>query len=141
MREQSNYKVFVALFLISGRILFSKFPLFSQFVKMKLFETVLNNFAIVGMTPSKHRFNTKIAMAFVLIGTATLFHILHIFFVASNLKERTQSSTTTSGSLVITICFLTVIFKMRAVFNCIRDFEDIIAMSESIYSELIRNSI
>lgn len=75
-------------------------------------------------------------MAFVLIGTATFFHIMHIFFVASNLKEQMQSATTTSGSLIITICFLTVVFKNRTVFDCIHSFESIIAKSKLFFAIL-----
>lgn len=69
-------------------------------------------------------------MALSLIGLATTFHIMHIVFVASNLEERMESATTTSGSLIITICFLTIVFKMKTIFDCISCFENMIAMSE-----------
>lgn len=101
---------------------------------MKIFEKVRENFAFLGIDSAqsiqKHPFNTKITMAFILIITTTFLHIMHIFHVASNLKERMQSATTTSGSLLISICFITIIFKMRTLFDCIKGFEGVIAMSE-----------
>ena len=93
------------------------------------------NFAILGISSAqsiqKYPFNTKIIHAFLLIGLTTFLHVMHIICVARNLKERMESATTTSGSLIISICFITVIFKMRTVFECINSFEEVIAMSES----------
>lgn len=101
---------------------------------MKIFETARENFAVLGIDAAqsfqKHPFNTKITMAFVLIGLTTFLHVMHIFYAAGNLKERMQSATTTSGSLLISICIITIIFKMRTLFDCIKGFEDVIAMSE-----------
>lgn len=103
---------------------------------MKIFESVRNNYAILGVTTAqsaqKHVFNAKIEMALVLIGVFTFFHVMHIFFVASNIKERMESATTTSGSVIISMCIITIIFKMRTVFECINGFEDLIAMSECV---------
>lgn len=108
--------------------------IFQTPLKMKIFEAVRKNYATLGISSvqsiRKHPFNKKIAMAFILIAVNTFCHIMHIFFVASNLKERMESATTTSGSLIITICIVTIILKMRTVFECIGSFEDIIAMSE-----------
>lgn len=101
---------------------------------MKIFETVRNNFAILGVTSAQSAqanvHNAKVTMALVLIGVFTFFHVMHIFLVASNIKERMESATTTSGSVLISLCITTIIFKMRTVFECIHGFEDLIAMSE-----------
>lgn len=101
---------------------------------MKLFETVLKNYAILGISLDqsiqKYPFNIKILMTFTVLCLTIFLHVMHIIYVASNIKERMESITTTSGSLIISIFFVTIVFKMRTVFNCINSFEDIIAMSE-----------
>lgn len=108
---------------------------------MKIFETVLTNFVILGISSDqsirKHPFNTKILMIFVVLGLTTFLHVMHVIYVASSIKERMESITATSGSLIISICFFTIVFKMRTVFDCINSFEDIIAMSEWTISSKI----
>ena len=101
---------------------------------MKIFEIVRRNYEILGITSAqslqKYRLNIRINMALLLIGFITFLHTMQIIFVASTLTERMESATTTSGSVIISICFITIIFKMRTLFECIDFFEDMIAKSK-----------
>lgn len=101
---------------------------------MKIFESARANYAFMGISSMQsiqpNRFNTKITVSFIAIGAATTFHLMHIIVVASNLREYMESATTTSGSVIISISYTTVVFKMRTVFESMNGFEEMIVTSE-----------
>lgn len=104
--------------------------------KMKIFEIVRKNYAYLGITSTQsiqsHRFNQQITAALIIIGIATFLHVMHIIHVANNLKEYIESVTTTCGSSIISISFLTIVFKMETVFDCITSFESLVSMRKQI---------
>lgn len=101
---------------------------------MKFLQTNRSDFRILGISPehSIHsmQFNIKIfACSFLsVLHLVSLF--IYIFYVADTLKEYIECVTVTSGNIIIYVCYWTLVFKMKNLFEAFDGMDAIIARSE-----------
>lgn len=100
---------------------------------MKLFEIVQDNFALLGISPSQPRFNSKSAMVFLSIGLAAISCAMFLFFEANTFMEYINTAYATSVTIGGTIAFTTLLFEKEKLLQIIHEFEEFV--NESQFSQ------
>lgn len=101
---------------------------------MKLFQSVQENFAVIGVTSDQsmqsNAFNNRILAA---VSTYTLnvaLYIVFLFHDASTFGEYTYNIYSNSATILILICYIIVVFKMNKCFALIDRCATVVAKSE-----------
>lgn len=107
--------------------------------KMKIFQTVQEQLAIVGICSSnqsiqKLSFNKRIVFGFFVFGCQIVSHFVYTFHVANEFMEYMQCICATSGSILILIGFTAIVFGKAALFESINNIEQVIDSSECAIS-------
>lgn len=104
-------------------------------LKMKIFRTYKKNYAILGIELSnqstqKYPFNPRVFFGFLSFGCAIIFEFVYIFHVANAFMEYVVAICTTSGTIIMLVCFAAIVFKRNLLFDAIDITEKLIDTSE-----------
>lgn len=105
---------------------------------MKLFQTILNQYETVGIQSTKiqwvqeAQFNRKILIGFSLFGWSIFAQLVYMFHVANDLMDYVECLCANFGSIITLVCFLTIVFERRLLFESIDNFEKLIEASKAI---------
>lgn len=92
---------------------------------MKIFQSTIKYFEIIGITPESHRFNEKILMNISIFLTLIVLCCAYLPFEADNLKDYTESIYLCSAFITSSLAFLFLIWKKEYIFKFIDDWEEI----------------
>lgn len=92
-------------------------------LKMKLFEIVRRNFAILGISPHKHPFNRNSLETFFICGLSCILCGVFLICNANTFREYTESIYMTTMQMVIASIFTIVVVKTSKLFQFVDDFE------------------
>lgn len=95
--------------------------------KMKIFQTVQKQYAIVGIESSspsnqwiqKCPFNERILFGFLLFGCLILLQFVYLLHVASSFMEFMVAACSTSASITMFTCFAAIVYRKSTLFDCI----------------------
>lgn len=97
---------------------------------MKIFETLRENFKVLGIDTNQSKSNIKLVMTWLILSLATTLSATFLFVDAKTSLEYTTNVYTTSDLAVLTLFLTIVIFKMEKLFKFIHLCEDFINRSE-----------
>lgn len=99
---------------------------------MKIFRTVLTNFAILGIDAKQIPFlhNSRLLLGFAIIGLNIILCITYVLYVATTLKQYVQCINSTLGSVCGSIWFGLTVFHTPKIFEIIDNTEKMIEISE-----------
>lgn len=98
--------------------------------KMKLFQIVQKNFALLGICSNESRLNRKSVMIFLAFGLAINFGILFLFFKANTSLEYTNNIYMTTVMILSCIAFAIMLLKKGKLFKLIAKIEEFFDESE-----------
>lgn len=124
---------FISLFSIKLKRL-TIFIAFLWVSTMKVLQTSQKLFAALGFTSKlstqKYRMNIKLLMGSLWIAAALILCILYLVFVDKTFEKYIESVCTIMAIFVIAICFITMVFEINILIECIDDIENLIETSE-----------
>lgn len=112
---------------------------------MKIFNKIRKQYAILGICSSKqltqkHPFNNRVLVGFLLFGCGAASKFAYIFYTANDFMEYMVWICSTSGAIIVFICYAAIVFKQILLFESIDNMERLIDSSE-IQFLLISNTI
>lgn len=104
-------------------------------MKMKIFKTIQEKYAILGISSSKHwtqkySSGARLLFGFLLFGCNIVSLLLYILLVASGFMEYMECISTASGTFIMFVCYATIVFKRTLIFETIDNIEIVIVTSE-----------
>lgn len=104
---------------------------------MKVFRTIRNKFAFLDICPSnqstwQNPFNKRV-LGFILLGGNIVSHVVYIFRVANDFLEFVECLNSTFASIIISVCFVAIVFRKTTLFNSIDNIEKVIDASELVF--------
>lgn len=101
---------------------------------MIVFESVQKHYATLGITSShqwtqKFPLSPRVLLGFLLFAYLIVSQLVYIFFVADDFMEYVECVTATSGSSIIFVCFMAIVFRKETMFKCIAIIEKFIDTS------------
>lgn len=104
---------------------------------MRIFETLQEKYTVLGVSPSQHStqghaLNAKTLFGFLLFGSSLISILLFISYVANNFMEYVQSICVFCGTIVLFVCFASIVFEMDIFCGIIVDIEKLIDSSKKI---------
>lgn len=105
---------------------------------MNLLQIVEKNFATLGLSPSNQIYpiNGKVLFGFLVFECTTVSQFMYIFNVANGFMEYMEVVSATSGTIVMFICFVTIMARKTTIFESIDDINKLINTSEPIFFNL-----
>lgn len=102
---------------------------------MKVFQTVRRQYAALGIRPNiqlnqRDSSRKRVLFGFLLIGCLLTSQSLYTFLVADGFMELVESVCSTSGTIIVFICFAAIVFKKNLLFANIDNIEQLIDGSE-----------
>lgn len=97
---------------------------------MKLFETTLKNFALMGIGSSEGRNNRKMLIAMFFLWLTSIFNSTYLIYGADNFKDYTQNLYMTVASTEIAMFYVQIVFQISTVEKFIAEFEKNLDESE-----------
>lgn len=99
---------------------------------MRIFNTVRNSYAILGISSSNQSMKDLLLVLFIFLLYAFNFVSLYvyIFYVASDFMEYIEIANWSSGSVIIFVCFVAIVFRKGKLFKAIDDMETLFEKSE-----------
>lgn len=109
---------------------------------MKLFQVVRKNYAILGIHPSHQSnqglsFNTKELFGFFLIGGLISSQAMYISYVANGFTEYMNCVCAISATMVVFVCFATIVIRKAKLFKMVDYIERLIDTSKAIFNSFI----
>lgn len=101
---------------------------------MKIFTKVRNSYAILGISSSNRTSSTSLLLVlfiFLLYGCNFVSLYVYIFYVATDFMELIECAGWSSGSAIIFVCFVAIVFRKTQLFKAINDMEKIFETSEA----------
>lgn len=103
---------------------------------MEILQTVQKNYAILGISPPHHSnqrlsFNKKVLFGFLSIGSLIFSQAMFIFYVASGFMEYMDSICAISATIVVFICFATIVLRKTKLFEMIENIKKQIGASKA----------
>lgn len=114
---------------------------------MKVFQTLTNHYATLGIKPSdqlqqQYPFDEKVLMGFSLWGCMITSHFIYINYVANTYVEYAECICTSTGSIIVFVCYASVVFYSNTLFDAFKKIEGFIASSEKkFHLQLYYNKI
>ena len=99
-------------------------------LKMKFFQVVQANFALLGISSNQSRCNEKSAITCLIFGLAITFGILYLFFKANTFLEYTMSIFVTSTLCGLWFDFLSMLIQKQRLFELISESEEFVEKSQ-----------
>lgn len=115
--------------------------------KMKIFQRVRKQYAILGIVPSQKpitkyvSFNGKLLFGFLLFGCIFASSFLYIVRVANGFMEHMVCVSAVSANFIIFVCFAAVTFRKTILFESIEHVEQLIDASKATSSIHRRRSL
>lgn len=97
---------------------------------MKIFQSIQNQFAILGISSEQQILNRKIVFGLTLLGMCIVLQCAATFQPANEFKEYIDRVNMTSTTIIAAIIFAVVIFNIKNLFEIINMFEKLINDSE-----------
>lgn len=111
---------------------------------MKVFKMVKRHYAILGIIPSlnqptqKYPINKRVFCGFLLFGCFILSQIAYTFCVADGFMEYLECACDLSASVILFVCFATIVFKKDLLFEIIDKFGKLIDTSTNYFKIIIQ---
>lgn len=100
---------------------------------MRIFKLLRRRFAIVGISPNqwtqKYPFSKRLLFDFLLFGCVFVSQFVYIFHVANGFMDYIECISTTSGTILMFVCFVAIVFSKTKVFEAIDNIEKLIDTS------------
>lgn len=106
---------------------------------MKLFETTLKNFALMGIGSSEGRINRKMLIAMLFLWLTSIFNSTYLIHGADNFKDYTQNLYMTVASTEIAMFYVQIVLQISTVEKFIAEFEKNLDESEQIESQILKS--
>lgn len=108
--------------------------------KIKIFETVRRNYAMLGISPSQqstkiYPFNGRVLFGFLLFGCTIISQLAYTIQVASGFMGYMNCICAASGTTVMFIGFATIVLNMNLLFKSIDEIEKLMHDGESVSFE------
>lgn len=97
---------------------------------MKLFETTLKHFALMGIGSNEGRINRKMLLALFFLWLTSIFNSIFLIYEANNFKDYTQNLYMTVASTLVAIFYVQIMFQISLVEKFINEFEKNVDESE-----------
>lgn len=103
--------------------------------KMKIFEIVQKQYAVLGISSSQQSTETypiskKVFLGLLLFGYTTVSEFVYTFYMSRDFMEYVECICSLSGNIIIFICFAAVVIRERAIFEMIGNIEKFIDTSK-----------
>lgn len=98
--------------------------------KMKILQTVQENFEILGICRNQPRFNAKSVMACLVYGVGITFSTTFLICDANNFQEYTNNLYITTALAAGLVCIINTLLKMNHLFALTDDIEETLDRSE-----------
>lgn len=102
--------------------------------QMKILRKSQKYFAVLGFgseqSAQKYHMNWKLLMGSILIAASLVFCVLYLILIAKTFDKYIESICTTMAIFVIGTCFVSMVFGMDVLIECIDDIEDLIETSK-----------
>ena len=110
--------------------------------KMKVLQTSQKYFAILGISSEQsiqeNRLNRKLLMGSILLGHSFVTRLVYLIYLANSFDKYIECICSTIAVVVITTCFVSMVFRMSILYECIDNIENLIETSK--YNGLFRSS-
>lgn len=99
---------------------------------MRIFNTVQNSYAILGISsPNQSKKNLLLVLFIFLLYACNFVSLyVYIFYVANDFMEYIEIANWSSGSVIIFVCFVAIVFRKDKLFKAIDDMEILFEKSE-----------
>lgn len=101
---------------------------------MKIFQTIENNFALMGITADqsthKYPFNARNLLVLLTLLTTLFSDVMYLIYDTNDFKEYTISVFSASTMTVAICIFCIILFRMRRIFDYLNHIEGIINNSK-----------
>lgn len=102
---------------------------------MKIFKEIQRQYAILGIrspqqSTQKYPVSKRALVGFLLFGCNFVSHFVYIFHVANGFLEQMECICATYASILIFVCFATIVFKRTLLFKTIDRIERLVDKSE-----------
>lgn len=103
---------------------------------MKVFQTLRRQYAILGISspnpsPQQCPFNERVFFGVFLFGCFIGSQFMYIAYVASSFMDDMQCICSLSGTIIIFVCFLAIVFRKTTLFESIENIEKLIETSKT----------
>lgn len=108
-------------------------------LKIKIFRTVREHYAIVGISPTillpnQHLpFDERVLLGFLSFVCTTVSQVVYLLHIASHFMEYVECACSLSGTIIIFVCFMSIVFRKTTLFDSIDDIEKLIDSSKSFW--------
>lgn len=103
-------------------------------IKIKMFQTVLANYAILDISPKQSirpiLLNKKVLMGFLMFSSLSISFVVYFYQISNDFKDYIECVTTMFAVAIMAICFGALVFKATDFFENIACVENTIEMSE-----------
>lgn len=105
-------------------------PIKSNFeTKVKIFETIQEHYAMLGI--GRNIVLKRVLFGFLIFGCATTSQVMFVLRTANDFVAYIEGICWISGSLIVFVCFTTILFKRALLFESIHNFKKFLDTSES----------
>lgn len=110
---------------------------------MKTFQIIRRHYATLGIpitsqqSTEKYPFNDRVCGGFLLIGYSIVSHLVYFFHMANGFMEHMVCICSLFGTLIVTVCFVALLFKRTLIFAIIDNLEKLIGTSKHNSQTLI----
>lgn len=99
---------------------------------MKVFQTVQDQFAILGIGPLNHPLNGKILVDFLLFGCIFASHTVYTYRVADSFMEYMTCIFSISNTFAMFVAFAAVVYRKTTLFKSLDDMGKLIDTSKMV---------
>lgn len=103
---------------------------------MKLFQTIQNKFAILGISShqstQEQPFNQRIILVYLIYGCSCILSNVYLFRKAQTVEEYTNCIYIATATTMLTLFFSIVVYKMPKLFKYIENVENIVERGEKL---------
>lgn len=102
---------------------------------MKIFQRVRKQYAILGISSANRLtqewpFSGRVFAGFALFACTIIFQLVYLFHVTDGFMEYIESISSTSGTVIIFVCFAAIVFRQATLFKSIGNIEKLIDTSK-----------
>lgn len=99
---------------------------------MKIFQAIRDHYEILGI--SHNTIHKRVFFGFLIFGCATISQVMYISHTANDFMGYIEGVCWISGSLIVAVCFTTILLKRTLLFESIRNYEKFLDTSEPPHS-------
>lgn len=106
--------------------------------KMKLFQTIQEHYAILGI--GREIVLKRVFFGFLIFGCATTSQVMYILRTANDFVAYIEGVCWISGSFIVCVCFLTILFKRALLLESFHNFKKFLDLSEPLSRKFLSTS-